>query len=53
VLENLLERHVAETGSEWGQELVDNFYSLSARFWLVIPKAAELNALLSTLKRAA
>ncbi len=53
VLESLLIRHVEETGSEWGQELVDNFYSLSARFWLVTPKAAELSALLSNLKRAA
>jgi glutamate synthase (NADPH/NADH) large chain len=53
VLEHLLIRHVEETGSEWGQELVDNFYSLSARFWLVTPKAAELSALLSNLKRAA
>lgn len=53
VLENLLIRHVEETGSEWGQELIDNFYSLSSRFWLVTPKAAELSALLSNLKRAA
>jgi glutamate synthase (NADPH/NADH) large chain len=53
VLESLLLRHVEETGSEWGQEIIDNFYSLSARFWLVTPKAAELSALLSNLKRAA
>lgn len=53
VLESLLMRHVEETGSEWGQELIDNFYSLSARFWLVTPKAAELSALLSNQKRAA
>ncbi len=53
VLEGLLETHIAETRSEWAQEIVDNFYSLSSRFWLVTPKAAELTALLSTLKRAA
>ena len=53
VLEGLLEAHIRETGSEWARELVDNFYSLSSRFWLITPKAAELTALLSTLKRAA
>ena len=53
VLEEILESHIAETGSEWGRELLDNFYGLSSRFWLITPKAAELSALLSTLKRAA
>lgn len=53
VLEGLLEAHIEETDSEWSREIVDNFYSLSSRFWLVTPKAAELTALLSTLKRAA
>ena len=53
VLEEMLETHTAETGSEWGRELLDNFYTLSSRFWLVTPKAAELSALLSTLKKAA
>ena len=53
VLQEMLETHVAETGSEWGRELLDNFYGLSSRFWLVTPKAAELTALLSTLKKAA
>ena len=53
VLEEMLETHTAETGSEWGRELLDNFYMLSSRFWLVTPKASELSALLSTLKKAA
>jgi len=53
VLGGLLEAHIAHTGSEWTREIVDNFYGLSARFWLVKPKAAELTALLSTLKTAA
>ncbi len=53
VLQEMLETHVAETNSEWGRELLENFYSLSSRFWLITPKAAELSALLSTLKKAA
>ncbi len=53
VLMGLLQTHIDETESEWSRELVDNFYSLSSRFWLVTPKAAELTSLLSTLKRAA
>ena len=53
VLQEMLVTHVAETDSDWGRELLDNFYGLSSRFWLVTPKAAELSALLSTLKKAA
>jgi len=53
VLQEMLETHVIETDSDWGRELLDNFYGLSSRFWLVTPKAAELSALLSTLKKAA
>ena len=53
VLEGLLEAHIAHTDSEWAREIIDNFYGLSAKFWLVKPKAADLSALLSTLKTAA
>lgn len=49
----LLEDHVTETGSTLGQQMVDDFYSLASRFWMVKPKAAELGELLSTLGRAA
>ncbi len=50
---SLIEQHVNETGSAQGQEMVDDYYSLAARFWLVKPKASELSELLSTLHRAA
>ena len=50
---SLLEDHVRETGSTHGQEMVDDYYHLAARFWLVKPKASELSELLSTLNRAA
>jgi len=53
VLLEMLETHIVETDSDWGREILDNFYSMSSRFWLITPKAAELNALLSTLRRAA
>ena len=53
VLEGLLEAHITHTQSEWAREIIDNFYALSARFWLITPKAAELTSLLSTLKTAA
>lgn len=52
-LHMLLEDHVRETGSNLGQQLVEDFYSLASRFWLIKPKAAELSELLSTLGRAA
>ena len=49
----LLEDHVRETNSSLGQHMVEDFYSLAARFWMIKPKAAELSELLSTLGRAA
>ena len=52
-LQSLIEDHVRETGSSLGHQLMDDFYSLAARFWMIKPKAAELSELLSTLGRAA
>jgi len=49
----LIEDHVKETGSYLGQEIVEDFYSLASRFWMIKPKATELGELLSTLGRAA
>ena len=50
---SLLQDHVNETGSAQGQEMVDDYYHLAARFWMIKPKASELSELLSTLNRAA
>lgn len=44
----VLETFIAETNSEWGQELMDNFDDYVGRFWLVKPKAASLSALLTS-----
>ena len=39
-----------ETGSEWGVHLLDNFEDYVGKFWLVKPKAADLDLLLSRLR---
>jgi glutamate synthase (NADPH/NADH) large chain len=49
-LHEILAAHVAETGSEWGREIEDNFEDYVGKFWLVKPKAADLQQLLSRLR---
>ncbi len=39
-----------ETGSEWGTHLLENFEDYVGKFWLVKPKAADLEQLLSRLR---
>ncbi len=41
---------VEETGSKWGQTLLDEFSDYVGKFWLVKPKAADLDRLLSRLR---
>ncbi len=48
-----LEEYVEATQSEWGQHILDNFSSFIGNFWLVKPKAADLESLLDTLQSAA
>jgi glutamate synthase (NADPH/NADH) large chain len=52
-LRALIEQHVALTGSEWGSEILDDFRSYIGKFWLVKPRAADLDSLVLTLRRAA
>ncbi len=53
-LRDTLEEYVAETGSVYGKRILDNFDDLIGHFWLVTPKAAELETLLEVmLERAA
>ena len=40
----------SETGSAWGEQLLDNFEDYVGKFWLVKPKAADLDRLLSRLR---
>jgi glutamate synthase (NADPH/NADH) large chain len=49
-LRNSIKEFVAETDSEWGAHLVDNFEDYLGKFWLVKPKAADLDQLLSRLR---
>jgi len=52
-LRGLLEAHARETGSVWGREILDDFRSFLPKFWLVKPKAADLESLIDSLRRAA
>ena len=49
----LIEDYVAETGSQWGQAILDDFRYYASRTWLVKPKAADLDSLLGALREAA
>lgn len=46
-LHEVLQEYVEETGSAWGAELLENLEDYLRRFWLVKPKAANLELLLS------
>ena len=52
-LEELIGLHVAETGSVWGDEILNDLRSYIGHFWLVKPKAASLDSLIEHLRRAA
>jgi len=52
-LRGLIQRHVELTGSEWGAEILDDFRRMLPKFWLVKPKAAALDELISRLREAA
>ncbi len=52
-LRELIRMHVAETGSVWGEEIVNDLRSFIGHFWLVKPKAASIDSLIEDLRRAA
>jgi glutamate synthase (NADPH/NADH) large chain len=47
---NIVE-YVAETGSAWGQHILDNFDDYIGKFWMIKPKAASLSRLLDSTRR--
>jgi len=49
-LRDNIREFVSETGSAWGAHLLDNFEDYVGKFWLVKPKAADINQLLSRLR---
>ncbi len=52
-LRGLIEQHVDATASLWGAQLLNDFRSYIGRFWVVKPKAAAIDSLLTNLRRAA
>ena len=52
-LKTLIEDHVRETNSAWGNQLLDMFEQRLGQFWLVKPKAAALDSLLKLVNKAA
>ncbi|UCE89146.1 MAG: glutamate synthase large subunit [Pseudomonadota bacterium] len=52
-LHGMISEHVSETGSAWGRHLLENFDDMVGKFWLVKPKATDLESLINDLQRAA
>ncbi len=52
-LRGLVLRHVEETNSVWGNSILTDYRDFLGKFWLVKPKAASLESLVETLRRAA
>ena len=52
-LHGMIAEYVHETGSSWGEGILEDFDDMLRKFWLVKPKAAELAGLLDTLREAA
>ena len=44
----MIEAHVDNTGSAWGQTILDDFEHYVRKFYLVKPKAANIASLLKT-----
>ncbi|MES2664428.1 MAG: glutamate synthase large subunit [Pseudomonadota bacterium] len=49
-LMSLIEEFVFETRSEWGETILENFDDYVGQFWLVKPKAADFQQLLSSIR---
>ena len=47
-LMSIIKTHVAKTGSQWGQTILDDFEHYVRKFYLVKPKAAKITSLLKT-----
>ncbi len=50
---NIITEYVEETGSEWGEYILDNFGHFKRKFWMVKPKAAAFESLLEVLQHDA
>ncbi len=47
-LRTVIREFVEETGSAWGQQILEDFDGFIGKFWLVKPKAADLQQLLNS-----
>lgn len=52
-LRNLIENYVAETNSQYAQHILDDFDNQLPKFWMIKPKANDLNTLIESLSDAA
>jgi glutamate synthase (NADPH/NADH) large chain len=52
-LKTLISEFVAETQSAWGAQILEDFDDYLCKFWLVKPKAASLEQLMTNLSKAA
>ncbi|MBT8144821.1 MAG: glutamate synthase large subunit, partial [Gammaproteobacteria bacterium] len=52
-LRALISGHVQHTGSAWAQQILDDFRTWLGRFWVVKPKASDIDSLVDKLSRAA
>lgn len=50
-LRNNIQTFINETGSQWGQHILDNWADFVGKFWLVKPKAASVDSLLENIKQ--
>ena len=49
-LRGVITEFVTETGSAWGKEILEDFDGFIGKFWLVKPKAADLQQLLDNMR---
>jgi glutamate synthase (NADPH/NADH) large chain len=52
-LRTLVQQHNELTASQWADDILDDFRTYLPRFWLVKPKAAGIDSLIESLRRAA
>ena len=52
-LRDLIAAHVEYTGSVWGTAILEDYRTFLPKFWVVKPKADELNSLIESLRQAA
>ena len=52
-LRGLVERHAELTGSQWAASILEDFRSYLGKFWLIKPKADDVDSLMDSLRSAA